>query len=82
MPEMESLQGERSLFVQESRQMAHPALTKAFQQPATTAAMHCQPEWCIHPLPPVPPFLLEQNLSSKWIGPTDNVPINVMPNPP
>ena len=25
------------------------------------------------PPPPIPPFLLAQNLSSKWIGPTDNM---------
>ena len=60
-------------FVQESRQMAHPALTKAFLQAAATAAMHCQPERCTHPPPPVPPFLLAQNLSSKRIAPTDNM---------
>ena len=59
--------------MQESRQMAHPSLTKAFLQPATTATMCCQAEWCTHPLPPVTPFLLAQNLSSKWIVPTDNM---------
>ena len=60
-------------FVQESRQMAHPALTKAFLQAAATAAMHCQPERCTHPPPPVPLFLLAQSLSSKRIAPTDNM---------
>ena len=41
----ESLQGGfLCLLVPESRQMAHPALTWAFLQPAATAAMHCQPE--------------------------------------
>ena len=75
MPEMESIQGESFLcpFVQQSRQMAHPALTRAFLQPAATATMHCQPERCTHPPPPVPPFLLAQNLSSKRIVPADNM---------
>ena len=49
------------------------ALTGAFLQAAATAAMHCQPERCTHPRPPVPPFLLAQNLSSKRIAPTDNM---------
>ena len=57
----------------ESKQMAHLALTKAFLQAAGTAAMHCQPEQCTHPPPPVPPFLVAQNLSSKQIAPTDNM---------
>ena len=30
-----------------------------------------------HPPPPVPPFLLAQNLSSKWIAPTNNIPEEV-----
>ena len=73
---MESLQDERSLFylfMQESKQIAHQALTRAFLQPAPTATMHCDPEGCTHPLPPVPLFLLEQNLSYKRITPTDNM---------
>ena len=57
----------------EPRQMAHSALTRAFLQPAATAAMHCHPEGCTHPPPPVPPFLLAQNLPSKRIAPTDNM---------
>ena len=63
------------LFVQESRQIAHLSLTKAFLQPAATTAMCtcCQAERCTHPLPPVPPFLLAQSLSSKRIAPTDNM---------
>ena len=60
-------------FVQESRQAAHRTLTKAFLQAAATAAMHCQPERFTHPPPPVPPFLLAQNLTSKRIVPTDNM---------
>ena len=44
---------------------------KASLQAAATAAMHSQPERCTHPPPPVPAFLLAQNLSSKQIVPTD-----------
>ena len=34
--------------------------------------VHGIPRWT-HPPPPIPPFLLAQNLSSKWILPTDNM---------
>ena len=40
---------------------------------AATATARCQAEWWTHPLPPVLPFLLAQNLSSKRIAPTDNM---------
>ena len=60
-------------FVQEGRQMAHPTLTRGFLQAAAAAAMHCQSERCTHPPPSVPPFLLVQNLSSKWITPRDSM---------
>ena len=50
--------------------MAQPVPTKAFLQPAKTAAI-CTA--CPCPPPPVPPFLLVQNLSSKPITPTDNM---------
>ena len=52
--------------------MAQLVLTKAFLQPAKIAAMYCHPEGDIHPSPPILPFLLVQNLFSKWIAPTDN----------
>ena len=52
---------------------AHLALTRAFLQPAATATMYCHPEVCTHPPPPVPHFLLAQNLSSKRFVPTDNM---------
>ena len=75
---MESLQGERSVFYARLCKKADKWPTqhwpcKGFLQAATTAAMHCQPEKCTHPPPPVPPFLLAQNLSSKRIAPTDNM---------
>ena len=51
---MESLQGERSIFYarlcKKATKKAHQALIMAFLQPATTAAMHCHPEGCTHPL--------------------------------
>ena len=50
-----------------------PAFTKACLKAAATATMHCQPEWCNHPPPLVPPFLLVQNLYLKRIAPTDNM---------
>ena len=43
------------------------------QQPAKTATMHCHPLGDTHLPRPVPPFLLVQNLSFKWIAPTDNM---------
>ena len=48
-------------------------LTKAFLQPAKAAAMCTAPRAEICPPPPITPFLLAQNLSSKWIAPTDNM---------
>ena len=53
--------------------MARPVLTKAFLQPAKTAAMCTACHDYARPPPPVPPFLLAQNLSSKQIVPTDNM---------
>ena len=54
-------------------EMAKPVATKAFLQPAKAAAMCTAPHAETHSPPPIPPFLLAQNLSSKWIAPTDNV---------
>ena len=58
-------------FVQESRQMAQPVLTRAFLQPAAIATT--QRVTLTH-LPS--PFLLARNLSSKQIAPTDNLQPN------
>ena len=57
-----------SRFMQE---MAHPVPTKAFLQPSPEAAMLFAPFRCTHPPPPVPPFLLKQNLSPKNIAGSD-----------
>ena len=54
--------------------MAQPVSTKAFLQPAKTAAMCtvCHDNAC--PPLPIQPFLLAQNLSStKQIAPTNNM---------
>ena len=53
--------------------MAKPVPTKALLQPAKAAAMCTASRAETHPPPPIPPFLLVQNLSSKWIAPTDNM---------
>ena len=53
--------------------MAKLVPTKAFLQPANAAAMCTAPHAETHPSPPIPPFLLAQNLSSKRIVPTDNM---------
>ena len=57
--------------------MVHPVPTRAFLQPAATAAMHCHPEGDTHPPSLIPPFLLVQNLFSKQITPTDNMQPNL-----
>ena len=53
--------------------MAKPLPTKAFLQLAKAAAMCTALRAETRPPPPIPPFLLVQNLSSKQIAPTDNV---------
>ena len=47
--------------------------TEAFLQPAKTAAMCMACCDYARPPPSIPCFLLAQNLSSKWIAPTDNM---------
>ena len=53
--------------------MAKPVPIKAFLQPAKTATMGTTLHAETWPPPPIRPFLLAQNLSSKWIAPTENV---------
>ena len=53
--------------------MAKPVPSKAFLQPAKAATMCTAPRAETRPPPPIPPFLLAQNLSSKRIVPTDNM---------
>ena len=53
--------------------MTNPVTTKPFLQPAKAAAMCTVSRAEIHPSPPIKPFLLAQNLSSKRVAPTDNM---------
>jgi len=53
------------------RELAHPVPTKAFLQSSPEAAILFAPFGCTHPLPPVLPFLLVQNLSPKDIARND-----------
>ena len=55
------------------REMAKPVPTMAFLQLAKAAAMCTALCAETHPPPPISPFLVAQNLSSKRIAPTDNV---------
>jgi len=55
-----------SPFVQRRREMAHPVLTKGFLQLSPEAAMLPGPSVETCPPPPVPPFLLVQNLSGSF----------------
>ena len=52
-------------------EMAHPVLTKGILQLSPEAAMLPGPRVETHPPPPVPPFLLAQNLSPKDIARSD-----------
>ena len=53
--------------------MVQPVLTKAVLQTAKAAAMCMACVEYARPPPPIPLFLLWQNLSSKRIAPTDNM---------
>jgi len=50
--------------------MALPVPTKSFLETSPDAAMLFAPFRCTHPPPPIPPFLLKQNLSPKDIAGT------------
>ena len=76
LPEMEALRTWPedyflSPFMQRRREMAHPVLTKGFLQLSSEAAMLPGPSVEAHLPPPVPPFLLVQNLSPKDIAGSD-----------
>ena len=57
--------------------MALPVPTKSLLKMSPDAAMLFAPFWCTHPLPPVPPFLLTQNLSPKDIAGDDIMKLKV-----
>ena len=52
-------------------EMALPVPTKWLLKTSPDAAMLFAPFGCTHPLPPIPPFLLTQNLSIKDIAGSD-----------
>ena len=60
-----------STFMHRRREMAHPVLTKGFLQLSQEAAMLPGPRVETRPPPPVPPFLLVQNLSPKAVAGSD-----------
>ena len=62
-----------SLFVLTKWEIVQSVPTKAFLQPAKAAAMCTATHAGTRPPPPIPSFLLVQNLSSKQIAPTDNM---------
>ena len=67
VPEMEPLQRQSSSFVLKRREMVQ--LTKAFLQPTQTATTYTTCNDYASPLPPIPHFLLAQNLSLKTPSP-------------
>ena len=69
-PEIDPLQGEEWFLRQFVWEMVQPVPTKAFLQPAKTAAM-CMAFLEYTHLPHV--LLLAQNLALKWIAPSDKM---------
>ena len=57
--------------------MALPVPTKSLLKMSPDAAMLFAPFGCTHPLPPIPPFLLTQNLSIKDIAGSDIMKLKV-----
>ena len=57
--------------------MALPVPTKSLLKTSPDAAMLFAPFGCTHPPPPVPPFLLTQNLSPKDIAGSDIMKLKV-----
>ena len=76
---MESPQGERAFFTPvcaRKQTNGPPDIDQGFSTGSCNhhhALSLCQPERCTHSPPPVSPFLLVQNLSSKRIVPTHNM---------
>ena len=57
--------------------MALPVPTKSLLKMSSDTAMLFAPFGCTHPPPPVPPFLLTQNLSPKDIAGSDIMKLKV-----
>jgi len=73
--EMGTMQSERTVFstrpfVHRRTAVAHPEPTKAFLKRSPETAMLFA-FGCTHSPPPIPPFLLKQNLSPKVIAGSD-----------
>ena len=66
-----------SPFMPKTAEMALPVLTKTFLSRSPDTAMLFAPSGCTHPPPPVPPFLLSQNLSPKDIAGCDIMKLKV-----
>jgi len=58
-------------------EMALPVPTKSLLRTSPDAAMLFAPFGCTHPPPPVPPFLLTQNLSPKDIAGSDIMKLKI-----
>jgi len=63
--------------MQKGREMAHPVLTKGFLQLRPEASMIPGPRVENYPPPPVPFFLMVQNLSPKDIAGSDIMKLKV-----
>jgi len=61
----------------ESREMAYTAPIRDFSLASSDTVMLFAPFECTHPPPPVPPFLLMQNLSPKDIAGYDIMKLKV-----
>ena len=57
--------------------MALPVLPKSLLKMSPDTAMLFAPFGCTHPPPPVPPYLLTQNLSPKDIAQNDIMKLKV-----
>ena len=66
-----------SPFMPKTVEMALPVPTKTFLSRSPDTAMLFAPSGCTHPPPPVPPFLLSQNLSPKDIAGCDIMKLKV-----
>ena len=65
-------------FMPKSMEMALPVPNKTFLPWSPDTVMLFAPFGCTHPPPPVPPFLLSQNLSSKDIAGSHMMKLKVL----
>ena len=78
---MEALQGEiagfNSIYAKKDRN-GPPSANQVASKTGSDAAMLFAPFGCTHSPPPVPPFLLTQNLSPKDIAGSDIMKLSLM----